>query len=234
MDLIFGSSSGIGLALAHELIAKGNALELFSHKPEALRDQFPENEVMVSQFDGLETTASNEVLTRVFDGKSRIDSVYIVFGTGHLNPSLSPELELETVQLNALAFAAVASHAYQHFSKQGFGKLVGISSVAAVRGSRHAPAYNASKAFVASYLEGLRGRAAKECPQVQIAEIRPGFVDTAMMKTPNPFWVISPEAAAKSIIAAVDYGKKVAYIPKRWQIIAILMKLLPASLYHRL
>lgn len=234
MQLIFGSSSGIGLALAQELAATGETLELFSHKPETLHSHFSDEKTKITAFDGYNPESVNNTLKRTFDPKRNIESVYIVFGTGHLNPTLTPTLELETVQLNALAFTAVASHAYRHFLNQGHGKLIGISSVAAVRGSSHAPAYNASKAFVASYLEGLRGRASKECPKLQITEIRPGFVDTAMMKAEKPFWLTSPQTAVKSLLSAVQRGKAIAYVPRRWQLIAILLKILPASIYHKL
>lgn len=234
MHLIFGSSSGIGYALAEELLARGGAVELLSHQPDVLRSQLTCKQAKISKFDGLESAHLDENLQKIFTQNRKIDSVYIVFGTGHLNPELEPELEIETIQLNAIAFTAVASHAYRFFSKQGSGKLIGISSVAAVRGSRRAPAYNASKALVASYLEGLRGRAKTAGLPVQVSEIRPGFVDTAMVKADKPFWMISPALAAQAILKTVEKGKPIAYIPRRWLFIAILMRILPAAIYHKL
>lgn len=234
MHLIFGSSSGIGLALAEELLARGESVEAFSHRPETLENRFKSDRVTLSHFDGLDNSQLNETLEKTFTQDRKITSVYIVFGTGHINPELDPMLEIETIQLNSLAFTAVASHAYRFFAKQGYGKLIGISSVAAVRGSRHAPAYNASKALVASYLEGLRGRAAASKLPIQVCEIRPGFIDTAMMKADKPFWLISAPVAVKALLSAVDRGKSIAYIPRRWQLIAAILKLLPASLYQKL
>ncbi|EDY84313.1 hypothetical protein VDG1235_3944 [Verrucomicrobiia bacterium DG1235] len=160
--------------------------------------------------------------------------MYIVFGTGHLNHALEPTLEIETIQINALAFAAVASHAMGHFTRQGHGTIVGISSVAAARGSAHVPAYNASKAFVASYLKELRLRTLKQSTPIQITEIRPGSVDTAMMKTEKPFWVVSPDIAAKRILSVVEKGKPVAYVPRRWAFIAVLLRCLPEFIYKKL
>ncbi len=234
MHLIFGSSSGIGLALAEELLARGESVEVFSHRPETLEKRFESDQATISHFDGLDNSQLNKILEKAFAQNRKIDSVYIVFGTGHINPDTDPVLEIETIQLNALAFTAAASHAYRFFAKQGYGKLIGISSVAAVRGSRHAPAYNASKALVASYLEGLRGRAAATKSPILVCEIRPGFIDTAMMKAEKPFWLISAPVAVKALLSAVERGKSIAYIPRRWQLIAAVLRLLPSSLYHKL
>lgn len=70
----------------------------------------------------------------------------------------------------------------RHFLKRGAGHLVGISSIAALRGGRTTPAYNASKAFVSSYLEAMRLQAMREGGKgdISVTEILPGLVDTDM------------------------------------------------------
>jgi short-subunit dehydrogenase len=91
--------------------------------------------------------------------------------------------------------------AVAHLEARGSGHLVGISSIAALRGNRVAPAYNASKAFVSNYLEGVRNRFAKLKLRVAVTDVQPGYVDTPMAKG-NLFWVASPEKAARQILAA--------------------------------
>ena len=69
------------------------------------------------------------------------------------------------------------------------GHIVGISSIAAIRGNGDAPAYNASKAFVSNYLEGIRQKVSKLNLNITVTDIQSGFVDTAMAKGEGLFWV---------------------------------------------
>jgi short-subunit dehydrogenase len=81
-------------------------------------------------------------------------------------------------------------------------------------------------------MEGLRQKAKKlKCP-LYITDIRPGFVDTDMAKGEGMFWVASVEKAAGQIIEAIQNRKQVAYITKRWGIMAALLKILPRRIYQ--
>jgi len=115
----------------------------------------------------------------------------------------------------------------------GRSHLVGISSIGAIRGGA-VPAYNASKAFVSNYLQGLRHVAAKQGHEITITEIQSGFVDTQMAKGSGLFWVASPSKAANQIYSAILRKRKHAYVTKRWRIIAYLLKILPDWIYHKL
>ncbi|MCD8071629.1 MAG: SDR family NAD(P)-dependent oxidoreductase, partial [Alistipes sp.] len=108
------------------------------------------------------------------------------------------------------------------------------TSVMGLRGSRSAPAYAASKAYQINYLEGLRQKAFRLKSGVRVIDIRPGSVDTAMMKGEGHFWITSPEDAAKMILGAVERGRGVRYVSPRWGSVAALLKLLPRGLYKRM
>ena len=108
------------------------------------------------------------------------------------------------------------------------------AAIAAIRGGDDAPAYNASKAFVSNYMEGLRKKAKKAGKEIYITDIQPGFVDTAMAQGDNLFWVASPEEAAQQIYNAIEKKKRRVYITRRWGIFAILLKVLPGFVYDRL
>ena len=133
-----------------------------------------------------------------------------------------------------ILLAAIANAAFKYFYNQGSGHIVGISSIAAIRGSGEAPAYNASKAFVSNYLEGLRQKARKSGIAITVTEIQPGFVNTAMAKGEGLFWVSSPGKAGQQILKAVNSKKKHAYITKRWRLIAWLLKIIPGWIYNKL
>ena len=113
------------------------------------------------------------------------------------------------------------------------GHIVGISSVAAIRGSGNEPAYNASKAFQSNYLQGLRQKFHKLKLPVAVTDVQPGFVDTAMAQGEGLFWVAPPEKAAQQIFNSIRKRRKHVYVTRRWRLIAWLLKILPDSLYDR-
>jgi short-subunit dehydrogenase len=124
----------------------------------------------------------------------------------------------------------------QHFISQGGGHLVGISSISAVRGYGYCPSYNASKAFVSNFAEGMRHLAAKKKVPVYVTDVKPGFVDTPMIKDfdlDKKFWVASAEKAAQQIYNAVRKKKYHVYITRRWRLIAWIMRYVPEFLYLR-
>ena len=162
-----------------------------------------------------------------------LDLLVLSSGTGKINPALDPGIEKFTNEVNVAGFTAVADWAINYFEKQGHGHFAAITSVAAIRGSRYAPAYNASKAYQVNYLEGLRQRLFHLKKPIYITDIRPGFVDTAMAAG-NVFWMATVDKAAKQILHAIKNKRKVVYIIKRWRIIAILLRLIPGFLYERM
>ncbi|CAG1771899.1 partial putative oxidoreductase, partial [uncultured bacterium] len=173
-------------------------------------------------------------LEDLIDVMGGVDLVVISSGIGFINPELKWRDEKDTIDVNVSGFAAMAGVSFKHFLKQGSGHIVGISSVAALRGAGEAPAYNASKAFISNYLEGLRQKAAKAGTSIAITDIQPGFVDTAMAKGEGLFWVAPPEKAASQIYSAIEGRKKRAYITRRWRLIAWLLKTIPDWIYNKL
>jgi len=111
---------------------------------------------------------------------------------------------------------------------------VAISSIAGLRGSRIAPAYNASKAYQINYLEGLRQRGKKLGKPIVVTDVRPGFVDTPMAKGEGQFWVAKKEKAAHQIFQMIKQKKDIGYVTRRWRIIAIILKGLPSWVYIRM
>ena len=163
-----------------------------------------------------------------------VDLVVINAGVGFINPELDWEKEKTTIDTNVSGFAAMANVTLKHFIQQSSGHLVGISSIAALRGAGATPAYNASKAFVSNYLEGLRQKVSKLKLPIIVTDIQPGLVDTAMAQGEGLFWVAPPEKAAQQIFNAIQRGKKHAYVTKRWRAIAWLLKLAPDFVYRKM
>ena len=163
-----------------------------------------------------------------------LDLLVLSSGTGDLDEDLNFEIENKTNLLNVNAFTEIVNWAFNHFEKQGKGHLLAISSIAGIRGSRIAPAYNASKAYQINYLEGLRQKAAKTKKPIYVTDIRPGFVDTDMAKGEGQFWVATKEKAAQQIFGIMKKKKGIGYVTKRWWIIAKLLRLIPNGIYKRM
>jgi len=104
---------------------------------------------------------------------------------------------------------------------------VAISSVGGLRGSKQGPSYSATKAYQLNYLEALRQKAANLNQPIYVTDIRPGGVDTAMAKGEAKFWITTVDKAAGQIFDAIKQKKKVAYVTRRWRLIAAILKWMP-------
>ena len=234
--IIIGATSGIGKGLA-EILANNNykvgitgrRMELLSE----LKSQKP-NSFYTKTFDISDTKIIVQNLETLTTELGGLDLLIISSGTGDLNKKLDFEIEKRTIETNILGFTCVSNWAFNYFEKQKSGHLVAISSVGGLRGSRIAPAYNATKAYQINYLEGLRQKAAKLKTQIFVTDIRPGFVDTDMAKGEGQFWVATVDKATQQIFEAIMDKKKIAYITKRWKLIATVLKRIPRQIYDRM
>ena len=233
--IIVGATSGIGNALAKILVENDYTIGITGRRKtelESLKESNPKN-FSINAFDC--TTENNskkmEELAAQLGG---LDLLVLSAGTGDLNEDLEYEIEHATNQLNVIAFTEIVNWAFHYFEKQGKGHLVAISSIGGLRGSRIAPAYNASKAYQINYLEGLRQKAKKSKKQIYVTDIRPGLVDTDMAKGEGQFWVAKKEKAAKQIYGLIKRKKTVGYVTKRWRLISLLLKIVPNGIYKRM
>jgi short-subunit dehydrogenase len=174
------------------------------------------------------TTSSINELIRSLGG---LDLLVLCSGVGFLNEELDSEPEFQTIYTNISAFTDIMTFTFRYFQRHPPGHLVGLTSIAAIRGNQSAPAYNASKAYQSNYLEGLRLKSKKEKLEITVTDIRPGFVATDMAKGEKLFWAASPEKAAVQIFRAIRRKRKIAYVTKRWGILAMLLKIAPRWMY---
>jgi short-subunit dehydrogenase len=234
--IIIGASSGIGRELAVVLSREGYSVGLAARRLPLLEELKSRLHapVLVKSMDVSDLPASMHALERLIEEMGGAALIVISAGTGFINPGLNWVEERTTIDVNVSGFAAMANVAFHHFERVGRGHLVGITSIAALRGSRDAPAYNASKAFGSNYLEGLRMKAAKAGLPIVVTDIQPGFVDTDMAKGEGLFWVAPPREAAEQIHRAIRRKASHAYVTRRWRLVAWLFKVLPDFIYSRL
>ena len=177
---------------------------------------------------------NNEIFNDTVRRMGGLDILIISSGIGFENDEFEWNLEKQTINVNVIGFSEIVNIGYNYFQKQTFGHIVGISSIAAIRGIGSCPAYSASKAYISNYLEALRKKAKNQIVKIQVTEIIPGFVDTEMAKGKGLFWVAPIEKAASQILQAIDNKATVAYITKRWRLIAFLLKFIPRTIYDRI
>jgi short-subunit dehydrogenase len=234
--VIIGASSGIGAALARRLSSQGYTLGLAARRTELLQQLQAElpNPSCIKSLDVSQPDQASGALRELAAETGDVELYIVCAGVGFLNPELEWPRERQTIEVNVLGFAAMVNVALHALEARGSGHIVGISSISALRGARQAPAYNASKAFVSSYLEGVRQRCHHRSLPIAVTDIQPGFVDTPMAQSPTLFWMASAERAAAQIHDAIGRRRRHAYVTRRWRLVAWLLKGLPAVLYERL
>ncbi len=234
--IIIGATSGIGLELTKELAKEGWQVGITGRRVNILQDlqKAIGNNIHIAKMDVSHFDDARETLSQLIEEMGGMDVLILNAGIGSFTRTWDKEKAI--IDINATGFAALANIGYKYFEEQGGGQIVGISSIAAERGSSFIPVYNATKAFISSYMEGLRTHAQKKKNGITITDIRPGFVETPMTEQngDNMFWVATANKAAKQIITAMKRKKKVAYITKRWWLVAKLLKVLPDFVYSRM
>jgi short-subunit dehydrogenase len=234
--IIIGASSGIGMQLATELSLDGWALGLAARRVEllsALKNKLG-CPCCVYGMDITRTAEAVSTLNSMICEMGGVDLIVISAGTGHINHGLKWELQEDTINTNVVGFTALTDAALAYFMQKGDGHIAAVSSVAALRGGADSPAYYASKAYVSNYLEGIRCKVLKQNMNIAVTDIRPGLVDTAMAKGEGLFWVMPLKTAGRQIYKALRKRKAVAYVTKRWGLIAFLLRIMPKWLYSKL
>lgn len=234
--IIIGATSGIGRELANIFSSQGYEVGILGRREILLAEVVKElpGKSYARQIDVAIPIEAIEKLNKLIEDMGGVDVIVISAGVGYINADLDWTKEEKTISTNVLGFTAMCNAAMKFFLKQGAGHLVGISSIAAIRGNSGAPAYAASKAFVSNYLEGLRFWTYKKKLPITVTEIQPGLIDTAMAKGDGLFWVAATNKAARQIYQAILKKRSHVYITRRWRFIAWLMKGLPECIMRKL
>lgn len=233
--VVIGASSGIGRELSLILLNEGFDIGVMARRTDRLDEIKSLNtERVISKFiDLADADTVSDTLGDLISELGGADLIVLSSGIGEVNNELDWSPEQNTIKVNVEGCTAALIAAYKYFESKGGGHLVGISSIAALRGGTESPAYNASKAFESLLMEGLRIKALKDKKNILITDIRPGFVDTPMAQGEGLFWVAPADKAAKQIYKAIKKKKKVAYITKRWRLVAAILKVTPDKIYSK-
>ncbi|MET3106158.1 NAD(P)-dependent dehydrogenase (short-subunit alcohol dehydrogenase family) [Oxalobacteraceae bacterium GrIS 2.11] len=238
---ITGASSGIGAALAREYAQQGACLGLVARRADALetlRLSLPNPErhhiyaLDVTDHAALQQAAAE--FNRISGGAH-----IVIANAGISRGTLTEHVEdlpvfEKIIATNLLATVATFAPFILPMKAQGQPcRLVGIGSVAGIRGLPGAEAYSASKAAVISYCESLRLELRDSA--IRVVTICPGYIDTPMTRTNNyamPF-LMPVEQFARRACAAIARGDSYRIIPWQMAWVAKFLRLLPNFLYDR-
>lgn len=232
--IIIGASSGIGYELAIQMANQGYRLGLMARRQELLvelSDRLP-GEHFVQVTDLLDADMARTQLAALIEKMGDVELIVVNSGVGASEKILDWTIESEMIDVNVRGFTAMSMDAMNHFVQRGGGHLVGVSSVAAHFSGGLSLTYNATKAFVSNYLNGMRSRASRSGLPITITTVEPGFIDTPMLES-KPIGTVPVEKAVSQMVKAILGKKNHVYITHRWVIVAGLFYILPNWLIRK-
>ncbi|MBF0092957.1 MAG: SDR family NAD(P)-dependent oxidoreductase [Alphaproteobacteria bacterium] len=235
---VVGASAGLGRALAERLAEAGHELVLVardSRDLEAvacdLRIRFAtsvrwlEADLAVPDAAGLRA--------RIKDKLGRVDALFLVAGLGDdTDHGPMEEAALERViAVNYTSPVAIANAFLPDLMDGSLSHLVGIGSVAAMRARSRNMVYGSAKRGLEFYFEALRHRLSAYPCRIQLYRV--GFMDTSMLPGRGGPLAASPDSIARAILARLGGPGGVAYLPRWWRLVAILLGVTPWRLFIR-
>ncbi|MBP9906300.1 MAG: SDR family oxidoreductase [Rhodoferax sp.] len=239
--LITGASSGLGQAMALHFVRQGYRLALLARRTDTIQAWLRAAEISVDRYqiysadvadsEGL-AAAAQDCLTRQGVPDVVIANAGISIGVDSSRPE-DLEVMARILSTNVVGVAATFGPFINAMVARGSGTLVGIGSVAGIRGLPGHGGYCASKAAVISYCESLRGELRSS--GVKVVTICPGYIATPLTQNNSysmPFLMqadVFAEKAFKTIEAQVSYR----VIPWQMGVVAKLLRLLPNWLFDK-
>lgn len=219
--LIIGGTSGLGRALAAEFVAAGWETMATGIREEALKDfaaAFPA--ARAAKLD-LSSPGARSAVEALLKDPGGPDVVAVCAGLYLDNPDSDWAAEEKVIALNAAGCAAALNAAYLYFRERGGGRLACLSSIGGIRGNARCPAYNATKAFLFNYLEGLRQNSALAGHAISVTNIVPAYTGEG-------------GGTGRKMFDAIMEKKRTVYIPGYWRLLAAAYRNLPDLLHEKM
>ncbi|HEX6117487.1 MAG TPA: SDR family NAD(P)-dependent oxidoreductase [Solirubrobacterales bacterium] len=239
---ITGASSGIGRALAAELAGRGYDLALAARRVQVLEELRAElaerhegREISVRALDVTDVADVAAAIEEAAEKHGGLDIVIANAGVGSTGPVGEGRIERDRVviETNVIGAIATVDAAVALFRRQGYGQIVGITSVAGYRGLPTSASYSASKAALSTYLDSVRVETHRD--PITVTALAPGYIDTPINQDmPSRPFLISVEDGAAIAANLIERGVGHSTIPRMpWTLVRPLLKVVPNALLAR-
>ena len=242
LAFITGASSGIGQALAARYYQAGYDLALVARRTADIEAWATQQHMDPARWRvyGADVAETDSI---VFAGDACLRSQGlpdVVIANAGISVGIDTaergdlDVFAHILAVNNIGLAATFHPFVRGMQARGSGRLVGIASVAAIRGLPGHGGYCASKAGVVAYCESLRGEL--RASGVQVVTLCPGYVDTPLTQGNRygmPF-LMRPEDFADRAFRAIESGRSYRVIPWQMGVVAKVMRLLPNGVFDRL
>ncbi|MDE2415462.1 MAG: SDR family oxidoreductase [Comamonadaceae bacterium] len=239
---ITGASSGIGRALAECYWRMGWRLALAARREAEMKSWVDAHGISADSYQiyGADVSQPNSIIAagQACIARQGLPDVVIANAGISIGMDTAERTDLDVMArvfaTNNLGLAATFHPFVAAMVRRGSGRLVGMGSVAGIRGLPGHGAYCASKAAVLSYCESLRGEL--RGTGVRVVTICPGYVDTPLTRENRytmPF-LLRPEEFAEKALKVIESGASYRVIPWQMGVAAKLLRLLPNAWFDRL
>jgi len=239
--VIIGATSAIAQATLKMYAEQNNNLFLVARNSEQLNVIAEDakirgaNQVETYALDLTQLDQHAVLIENIYQVYPQVDIVLIAHGTLPNQQACEKDLELtlHEVQINGLSTISLLTLLANRFESQKSGSIAVITSVAGDRGRQSNYVYGAAKSLVSTFLQGLRNRLNDS--NVQVLDIKPGFVDTPMTAEfkKGALWA-QPEQIAASTIKAINSNKNTLYTPWFWWGIMFIIRSVPEFIFKKL
>lgn len=229
---VVGGSSGIGAAVARELLVRGARVAISARREDRLH-AVSAGRMLVVPADTTDAPAMTAAAERVCDELGQIDLAVLSAGYWAQMTARSWDTEVfrRHAEVNLVGMSNAIGAVLPGMLARRSGVIAGVASVAGYRGLPGAEAYGASKAGQINLLAALRVDAAHD--GVQVTTICPGFVRTEMTERntfPMPF-IIDVEEAARTICDGLEKDRTQIVFPARMAVLMGLARFVPGRLW---
>lgn len=237
--LILGATSDMAVAIAEKFASKGYNIQLAARnvtRLEPLQSDLAikySSRVSIHEFDALSFDSHAAFFEEV---QPKPDVTVCVFGLLGENEAAAADWTeaSKIINTNYTGAVSILNVVARYYSQQKHGVIVGISSVAGVRGRQSNYLYGSAKAGFTAYLSGLRNKLYQS--NVHVVTVQPGFVYTKMtenLKLPQAL-TATPQEVADAVYHAVIKKKNVVYVKWYWKYIMAVIKNVPEFVFKKM